>query len=886
MRKVHKKLRVRYFWGLLFVATYVITTAVTPFLSSTTASALMVGTAGDVEARVQKKLYLLAFIGCVVQGSMPGEVAETDINSGKWLENYLIFGQTYAISGYPNSNTSGQLCTDTSFILNAIKIAGWANPIEAACAMGMPRKGGGDCANSVTPFVGQPSAANALSAVNTKVGSDITSLSGEEIYFMYASAMEKGCAGKLVEVPPSGDNMWTVKIVDASGNVSDQTFSSVHKKSDQIPIWSTTRFQAMDVNLIIGYNGGLTFGEFLHVDFTSRVMGFESATCETAASVMADRATDYSNYIKSDPSSTTPSPTDPGGGTEETTTCTVQGIGWIVCPVMSFMAGVNDVLYGALQTMLKVNPMIFTGDTNSDSNSDLYGAWNTFRGIANILFIVVFLIIIYSQITSVGITNYGLKKLLPKLIIAAVLVNVSFYICQIAVDVANILGYGLKSLFTSIGAGIGSQASTSTWENALSGVGGALVATTAAGASVALIMAISVPTLLAGLLALLMVVIILIVRQAIIILLIAVSPLAFVAWLLPNTEKWFKKWWELFFSMLMLFPIISALFGAGALASRILGTSNFGDDGGIAKFAALGAAVLPLVATIPLLQGALKATGALGAKMNGWSGKANARLGSKVKSESMIGKAWSGGMANRASKRTSFQNKALSKGPMRYVAGALGGKGYSATLADRATAIEDKEHHEAVERATTGLVGKSDNDILAQAQDSKRSAADRQAAISHLLQKGDFGQKQKALEAASSLDDTRARTAIADEYAKSDMSSLYGKGLAATIRAPQKDKNGVSKPPLDLAGTLRGNYGNVSAQTLAGSKDYARAVKESAKTATDEQKEHLMNVLNQIENNPNINPTSETQGHLDELTDTLTRPPTAPGTPPPATGTP
>jgi hypothetical protein len=703
---------------------------------------------------------------------------------------------------------------------------------------------------------------NKAAATNKAAWDGVYDASMQYVSAFASFTAANGCGGSVVAAMPTdaygAARTFATKIVDSQGVITDGYIQLGSGKD-----------QGTNVPYILDLNANNI-----------------TKSCKDLATEMTNASGAYGLYVQAHKGTKDQESTDGklvAEGDNSTTTCTVEGIGWIVCPVMNFMAGVNDVLYGALQTMLKVNPMIFTGDTNTDSTSDLYAAWNTFRGIANILFIVVFLIIIYSQITSVGITNYGLKKLLPKLVIAAVLVNVSFYICQIAVDIANILGFGLKSLFTSIGAGIGSQASAETW---VSVVGQGIAYTGMAAGTVALLLAVSVPTLLAGLLALLMVVIILIVRQAIIILLIAISPLAFVAWLLPNTEKWFKKWWELFFSMLMLFPVISALFGAGALAARILGTSNFGEDNGVAKLAALGAAVLPLVATIPLLQGALKATGALGAKLSGWSGKANARVGSKVKGESMLGKAWTGGMANRTSRRTSFQNKALSKGPMKYVAGALGGKGYAATLADRATAIEDKEHHEAVERATTGLVGKSDAEILAQAQDGKRSAAERQAAISHLLQKGSFGDKQKALEAASGLEDTRARTAIADEYAKSDMSSLYGKSLAATIRAPQKDKDGKTKPPLDLASTLRGNYGNVSAQTLAGNKDYAEAVKKSSVEATDEQKEHLMNTLNQIDSNPNINPTSETQGHLDELTDIITRPPTTPATQPPPAGTP
>jgi hypothetical protein len=59
-------------------------------------------------------------------------------------------------------------------------------------------------------------------------------------------------------------------------------------------------------------------------------------------------------------------------------------------------------------------------------------------------------------------------------------------------------------------------------------------------------------------------------RQAIITILVVISPLAFVAFLLPNTEKYFNRWRDLFTTMLMLFPIFSVLFGGSQLAGALI----------------------------------------------------------------------------------------------------------------------------------------------------------------------------------------------------------------------------------------------------------------------------------------------------------------------------
>lgn len=256
-------------------------------------------------------------------------------------------------------------------------------------------------------------------------------------------------------------------------------------------------------------------------------------------------------------------------------TCTIDGVGWIICPVMNFMAWTVDGAYGVVGTLL-TTPVINTN--TSDPANTTYKAWAIMRTIANVAFVIAFLIIIFSQLTSVGITNYGVKKMLPRLIIAAILVNASYFICAISVDVSNILGSSTKQLFDGIGGQLTMpviKAETSQTGSGWAGAVGFLLAgglaTTAAlyaGLSVLL------PALIAALVAIVTVFLVLTLRQALIIILIVISPLAFVAFLLPNTESLFKKWRELLTTLLLMFPIIAAIFGGSALASTIIMTSS------------------------------------------------------------------------------------------------------------------------------------------------------------------------------------------------------------------------------------------------------------------------------------------------------------------------
>src|SRR5690606_16493339 len=65
-------------------------------------------------------------------------------------------------------------------------------------------------------------------------------------------------------------------------------------------------------------------------------------------------------------------------------------------------------------------------------------------------------------------------------------------------------------------------------------------------------------------------VLVLIFRQLLIFLLVILSPIAFVAWILPGTDKYFKAWWDLFIKALVMYPLIVAFIASGELIAKIL----------------------------------------------------------------------------------------------------------------------------------------------------------------------------------------------------------------------------------------------------------------------------------------------------------------------------
>lgn len=247
-----------------------------------------------------------------------------------------------------------------------------------------------------------------------------------------------------------------------------------------------------------------------------------------------------------------------------------NGIGWILCPVVNFLASGMDHLYTILASFLEVQPV------QSNNSGSLYHMWTIIRDIANVSFVIAFLVIVYSQITSLGISNYNVKRMLPRLIIAAILVNISYWISALAVDISNLLGYSIHDIFLGLFTSLNksSHYSEIKWSDVSGFIlsGGTIGALGAYGiysvlaASLTGSLILLIPALVGVLIAALIAILIMAARQALIVCLIIVSPLAFVAFLLPNTEKYFDKWKDLFMTMLLLFPIFSVLFGAAQLA--------------------------------------------------------------------------------------------------------------------------------------------------------------------------------------------------------------------------------------------------------------------------------------------------------------------------------
>ena len=330
--------------------------------------------------------------------------------------------------------------------------------------------------------------------------------------------------------------------------------------------------------------------------------------------------------LDEEPEETTEETTETTAEAEEPETCydQVKGIGWLVCPTSGVLAKAVDAIYKVISNLLVVQPM------TTDSDSPVFIVWQYIRDLTNIVFIIMIIVVIYSHLTGVGFDNYNIKKILPKLIITAVLINLSYLICSALVDTSNVIGASLRGFFENIEHQINASGDAIvTWEAfaAILGGGGAIagVAISAAG-GIGAVLPMFLLSLISAFLSILVGLATIAMRQAVVSLLVMIAPLAFVCYMLPNTNKWFSKWKDTFAAMLFFFPMFSALFGASHLAGWAIIAKAQQDSAPFMLILGMAVQVVPFFLAIPMMKMSNSALGKVSSTLDNLSKGASGRL--------------------------------------------------------------------------------------------------------------------------------------------------------------------------------------------------------------------------------------------------------------------
>jgi hypothetical protein len=258
------------------------------------------------------------------------------------------------------------------------------------------------------------------------------------------------------------------------------------------------------------------------------------------------------------------------GCSNDTLDCGSGAWNWLICPAIQLAMKGANLIDGLIMSQLDVDVQPIFDNTNKAGtpSSGYYQAWSQFRIIATSLLVIAGLVMIVSTALGFEILDaYTLRKTLPRLLVAIIGISLSWPLMRLAVDFFDTVGLDIRSLmyhpFENLGGGI--SLTTSLLSSATVGVG---------------LFAFGGPALTfigTAFLAVFVGFLILIIRQAAIIMLIILAPVAIACFILPNTQRVWKLWYENFLGLLLMFPIVSALIAAGHIFAAVTLASNTGN---------------------------------------------------------------------------------------------------------------------------------------------------------------------------------------------------------------------------------------------------------------------------------------------------------------------
>lgn len=251
-----------------------------------------------------------------------------------------------------------------------------------------------------------------------------------------------------------------------------------------------------------------------------------------------------------------------------------DGLAWIGCPILRGVDSALASIQANVVDILVIEPEKY-------ENDNVKSAWVIFRNIASALLIIVMLVMVIS--TALGfsfVDAYTVKKMLPKLVAAAILIQLSWPLMSFAINVVNAIGEGLFGLML---APFGGQEATDLPSLVLNAEGGqglfnTIVLIGLAGGGIALgfmgLLSLAFVTFLTVLIGFA----VLVIRNLVVIAALIFAPIAIVAWVMPGTSKLWSLWWDSFSKALLMFPFIMILFAGGRILAWVTINTNASGD--------------------------------------------------------------------------------------------------------------------------------------------------------------------------------------------------------------------------------------------------------------------------------------------------------------------
>ncbi len=302
-------------------------------------------------------------------------------------------------------------------------------------------------------------------------------------------------------------------------------------------------------------------------------------------------------------------------GSTDSPTINCQGgwaspLSWISCPIVDGLTKAISFMDNQINSQMSVGSEGDSTDPNQifcDSKSvartvkldngtvknirpceAYYNAWSSVRDLALGIMVIIGIIVLMSQALGLEILDaYTIRKVMPRLVIAAVAITLSWQLMQFFVQLSNDLAYGVRYIIYQPFAGLGNPILTGQAQGLFDVF--ALSALTALG-WIGLLSYLGTAALFVfvGF-------IVLVLRELLITMLIIVAPIAIVAYVLPNTQRYYKLWWESFSKALLMFALISGMIALGRVTAVVAGVGSEDNVKPLAQIVGFVAYFLPYV---------------------------------------------------------------------------------------------------------------------------------------------------------------------------------------------------------------------------------------------------------------------------------------------------
>lgn len=282
---------------------------------------------------------------------------------------------------------------------------------------------------------------------------------------------------------------------------------------------------------------------------------------------------------------------------------------------------------------------------------------------------------------------YTIKKVFPRLVAAAILIQLSWPIFTFLIYLVGQITWGIEGLLYAPFGGAEALELKNIIANMTGNTGAATASVLLIGGAAIGLVSLTLPGVmlmaLSALLALLIAFFVLTIRQLVLIILLVTAPIAIVAWILPNTEKVWKVWWESFSKLLLMYPLIILLIAGGKIAAKLASSANTGNVGfkvAIIFISFFGPYFL-IPSTFKMAGSAfVNIAGVVNDRSRGvFDRLKNKRqdIGAKAKEERAAGERWSGSRFVPGSQRFASRANKISQGI--YTGGVRGGFGLNKT---------------------------------------------------------------------------------------------------------------------------------------------------------------------------------------------------------------